>query len=165
MNWYHKIKLAQSGEYWIDDSGNVLGADGDTGDYNHEGHVIENILSEYDIEYYEDFENMSLDELVERGMTQDEINALTGKMDPRDYAMRNWGWIRVQGNNVQVWNLSSNTISTIANGLFEIYDESVKNETFNLELLSTKKLFNNVPWEFFDSGKISKLRDYQFVGW
>ena len=165
MNWYHKIKLAQSGEYWIDDSGNVMGADGDTGDYNHEAHVIENLLAQYDIEYYEDFEKMNLNELVEKGMTQDEINTLTGKMDPREYAMRHWGWARVQGNNIEVWNLGGGIINTIANGLFEIYDELVKNETFNLYLHSTGKWYNNLPWEFFDSGKINKLRDYQFVGW
>lgn len=32
---------AFNGEWWIDDGGRVLYADGDHGDYNHEGHVIE----------------------------------------------------------------------------------------------------------------------------
>lgn len=29
------------GEFWIEDGGQVMGADGDIGDYNHEGYVIE----------------------------------------------------------------------------------------------------------------------------
>lgn len=44
MNWYKLIKLAQlSGEFWIDESGNAIYADGDVGDYNHEGYVIETV--------------------------------------------------------------------------------------------------------------------------
>lgn len=52
MNWYKILKLAQlSGEYWIDSSGGAIFADGDVGDYNHEGYVMVSILGKYDLDY------------------------------------------------------------------------------------------------------------------
>ena len=35
-----------NGEYWINDDGDILHADGDTGDMNHEGHVIDTLQSQ-----------------------------------------------------------------------------------------------------------------------
>ena len=41
MNWYKELKYAlTTGEYWIM-GGQVVGADSDIGDYNHEGYAIE----------------------------------------------------------------------------------------------------------------------------
>ena len=52
MNWYKRFKFSQiQGEYWITDSGQVMGADGDIGDYNHESYVIQSILGSYDMDY------------------------------------------------------------------------------------------------------------------
>ena len=50
MNWYERFKtiLAQvRGEWWIDESGSAVFADGDIGDVNHEGYVIQSIQSQF----------------------------------------------------------------------------------------------------------------------
>lgn len=51
MNWYKQlvafIKVAN--EWWITGSGQSMYADGDVGDWTHEGHVIDTILSQYDL--------------------------------------------------------------------------------------------------------------------
>lgn len=45
MNWYRRLKLAQvTGEWWIDDSGNAIFADGE---YNHESYVMHTVQSKY----------------------------------------------------------------------------------------------------------------------
>ena len=46
MNWFKKISEVH-GEWWIDDNGQAVFADGDVGEYNHEGYVIGVILSSY----------------------------------------------------------------------------------------------------------------------
>jgi hypothetical protein len=53
VNWYVTLKLAMmpkvANEYWIHD-GQASYADGDVGDVNHEGMVIDSILAEHDLE-------------------------------------------------------------------------------------------------------------------
>jgi hypothetical protein len=68
MNWYLLLKMAMlskvANEYWIDDNGQSIYADGDVGDYNHEGYVISTILGMHDLDPEQvDIENNKADRM------------------------------------------------------------------------------------------------------
>ena len=48
------IKYAQIGEWWIDSYGQVMYADGDVGDMNHEAYVIDHVIGKY---IYDEFDH------------------------------------------------------------------------------------------------------------
>lgn len=158
-------------EYWIAD-GIVLGA-GDEGDTNHIGHVISAILSQHDLDDNFDVDSVDDDWLRKKGLNEKEIHVLrfteyrgNNNYDPRDYAMQEWGWIRVAGNNVQVWTLDNNVLKEIADGLYEIYGEDgddVENSNsmrFNIEVSSSNKYFERVPFRVIAQENVALLREY-----
>jgi len=201
MNWYKQLKSAEvRGEFWIDDSGNVMEASGD-GDYNHEGYVIDYAQSSLaEGEDYEGWKTSSAmkileekkaeledkkDEMedVEQDTTQitkeiDDIweqsrdidyyaykllmdsfspeemelfNIAEMQGDPRTYAMKKWGWKRLEGKHIETWNLTVRDLNVIANGLYDAYgqmeENSLDNEEFAIYVYSTKMWYNAVHWE------------------
>ena len=225
MNWYRRLKLAQiHGEWWIDDSGSAMYADGDVGDANHETHVIDAVLHKYlDIPEFTDansnefidgyiqenweevvewminveglisederqlayagaqnespsnpgenfFElasnNMALSDILKmNGASDEEANIAIGQGDVRLSAAKNWGWVRVQGREVEAFRLTSDVIRRIANGLYDAYGEDAESATYNVFSYENKKWFNDVPFHILESGNPAALRQYQFVGW
>jgi hypothetical protein len=205
MNWYLRHKIAQiSGEYWITDSGQAMGADGDVGDQNHASYVMQSILSSYDMDFENDgvdindpsfleqfvtdnFEE-SIDTLVQqgrldpnmvealledpvegheeivsritidevlgiKGASPDEIAAINGSMDPRDYAMKIWGWKRLEGRHVETWTLTPGDMGTIAEGLFDAYQEDVEGAEFTVHVHSTGKIVSMMYEQFSQAEK------------
>ena len=69
MNWYNRLKYAQFGagygEHWIDESGNLMYADGDIGDMNHEAHVIQSCQAQIADESYNQREFVDWDGFLE----------------------------------------------------------------------------------------------------
>lgn len=142
------------GEYWIDNHGDIHYADGNVSDYNHEGHVISQLQSEIADKYkngkynqgeYVDWDNFCEDILTtyqkknpqidddsqlmqiamdDLGVSEEEYHIANGQGDARLYGMKYWGWKRVQGNNVETWNLTPQDMKIIAQGLDEILDQS-----------------------------------------
>jgi hypothetical protein len=97
------IRLANLGEFWLQ-NGQAIFADGDIGDMNHEGIVIDTILGSYDLDYdtFPQLEQKSMDEygdrntlLKELGMTDEELNAVRDLTDAREYGLKNLGWQRL----------------------------------------------------------------------
>jgi hypothetical protein len=190
-SWYRKIKTASvRGEYWIDDRGECLEADGDSGDYNHERHVIETVQCQYldncdeSMDWDEQvseigrehFESMTPEEqyiirgvyendpfdfgraaLMERGMTSEEWEIANGNGDVRLFAMINWGWKRVEGNNVETYHLKASDLLDINDGLYECYFESVFRAKFNIYVMSTNKWYTDIPYMELENG-LSALR-------
>lgn len=225
MNWYTRIKITQvQGEWWIDDSGSAMYADGNVGEYNHEMHVIESIVRKYidfpemidyqgndGIEYYvdQDWEtvvdymissegliteeerkiayqnpngdsasypgetyrelavyNLVLADLLKmNGASDEEATIASGEGDIRLYAAKNWGWIRLQGSNLEMWSLDKGTMQRAAHGLYDAYGEEADKIVYNLFSYSTKRWFNNISFDMLDAGNVGGLRDNQFVGW
>lgn len=87
--------------------------------------------------------------------------------DPREFALKNWGWIRIQGNNIQTMYLTSQQLQNISRGLedivFDFDDEESEKETFNIEVYSTHSMYEDVPISIIDSGDPSKLMEYREV--
>lgn len=161
-NWYKKY--SQSGEWWILD-GRALFADGDIGDTNHSGQVIDYILSIHDLSP-ETFDLTKENEqtLKAKGFDVDEINALLDKVDPREYGLVHLGWKRVHGNNVQTQNLTSSDLEDIANGLWDAYESDLENNeniTFNIEVMSSGKFFVRIPYKIISDGNVLSLIHYK----
>jgi len=213
MNWYKILKISQiRGEYWITDSGQVMMADGNIGDYNHESYVIEAVQSELSnggedyegwkhetaleileekkqeledrkMELEDGVDTKSIDEklyeiwemsrnidyhayelidshLKELGIDQEKFDIAEGHGDARAYAMKKWGWKRLEGNNVETWTLTKNDLKTIGNGLYDAYDEEVEIASFNIYVYGNKKWYNNIPWSVIENGDMGSMREY-----
>ena len=209
MNWYKLLffKFAQhiSGEYWFDNSGQAMYADGDVGDMNHEAHVIQSVQAKYaddqfnrgeyvdwdgflrfaaqedytlqmeeaqnnpqqqqaiKEEYEDDITPFVERYLTDQGMTPEEMQIASGRGDAREYAMKNWGWKRVQGVNIETWTLTSRDLNAISSGLYEAYNESVESSNFNIYIYTNQKWFRDIPYDIISSGNVNALQQYQNV--
>lgn len=197
MNWYKKLKFEEvSGEYWIDDSGMSMYADGDIGDYNHEAYVIETVrnqimedeedwdewkkktaqekfeqemdavrgIPEEEHRVQEEFkktpEEFLFKELRERGISDEDYAITEGFGDAREYAMKKWGWKRLQGDNVESWTLTKWDLETIARGLWEAYDEEAEKETYNLYIYGTGKWYSDIPYDLIENGNVKDILEF-----
>jgi hypothetical protein len=180
MNWYRLLKLAQiRGEFWITESGQVMGA-GDEGDYNHEGHVIEQIRGYWadDMDWDEFKKEQAIQQLKNDGYSDDEIEMVQqdknqwyraqekaldnlgispeeqaiaeGRGDARKYAMEKWGWKRLEGRSVETWLLRSQDLKAIANGLYDAYDDEVETGTFTIYVQAAKTWFTDIPYNIIE---------------
>ena len=110
--------------------------------------------------------NMDLSDILQMsGASEEEAMIATGQGDVRLYAAKNWGWVRIQGNNVEAFSLGPADLERIGNGLYDAYGEEVEKSSFNIYSYANKKWFNDVPYSVLSQGKIAYLRDYQFRGW
>jgi hypothetical protein len=88
-------------------------------------------------------------------------------MDARNYGMKYLGWIRIAGNNIQLWKLSNESLNKISRGLNSVFDQEGKEDseiqesTYNIEFMETKKYFVDVPITVIDSGDITQLLAYR----
>ena len=106
-------------------------------------------------------EEMYLAKLKELGMTNEEYLLAEGFGDAREYGMKHLSWKRVKSNNVQTETLTHDDLQSIANGLWEAYDEECNNETFNIEVNSTRTVYENVPYSLISDGAPSALMAYR----
>jgi len=89
---------------------------------------------------------------------------LEAMRDPRKFVIDNWGWIRVQGNYIQTYNLDQTHLDEIVNGLREIFgshdeefDKHIQNKKFNLDVDGL--ILKDVPfWEIKDGSVVKRLK-------
>jgi len=111
-----------SGEWWLDSSGMATFADGDVGDYNHAMIAFQAALG-IDLDLpeapelipFESFSQEALKYLKKHNANSEAINYLKDGSDPRDYALEYMGWIRVHGDNFQVWDFNDDALDKIKN--------------------------------------------------
>jgi len=168
MNWYKRAYV--DGEWWITNTGEVLFADGDVGDYNHEAYVLEQIIGNHiDLDAPEspdmyNFQNMADEDLTEIGFSPEEIQVIHNRVDAREYAMKNWSWVRVSDRFIQTWYLTSQILSRIANGLFDAFGGDVYTEKqWVIHVTSNGKIYENIPYEVMTQRNPMALRDYQMA--
>lgn len=145
---YALLKLSEwtaNQELWATNNGDILFADGDIGDYNHEAHVLEQILAEHDKDDLNPHQ-YSQEELINMGFSSQEAKILLGKSDAREYAVRNWGWVRINGTNAEGLELNSSTLRNISNTLYEAYGDHVYNLYFDLYFDKDQSFYNDVPF-------------------
>jgi hypothetical protein len=138
------------GEYWISKDGSIEFADGDIGDMNHEGLVIQRVLGEIgnalhmynddpswemivdyvEKEYNSEGESELSEEEIEK-LIEEEISSMFANPkaaievarlggDAREFAMEYYGDKWCRGNNVTSWNLAPEDIAAISEGVSEI---------------------------------------------
>lgn len=225
-NWYHRLiessmeKVAS--EWWIDDDGFAMYADGDIGDMNHEAHVIQTVLSKYDLDpeqvdiynsndFIDDFARENLDECIEKvkedgnwneemerlfeenpnspqlailigrqltledilllsGATPEEASIGAGRGDAREFAIKNWNWKVLRGDNIETWNLTTKDIAAIYRGVSDSieqggnYEDEEKDSTVNIYVLSNGSWFNDVPMSILALDNPVKLLPYKGGG-
>lgn len=191
-NWYTASKIttaALNGEYWIID-GKATFADGDVIDSNHASFVQDHIISSYldkmgvysessdKTEFEEaliqygkkltnsDDVNQLITSAVSKiGMSDEEWSIVFGDKDPRPYGMKNLGWKRVHGNNIETYLLNNQDIEQIRKGVWDIleqegdYDTEETNIYLNIEVVSqSRKFYRNIPLSEFEEGRIYPSR-------
>lgn len=148
------------GEWWIMD-GQAQFADAEVGDMNHSGYVIEHILSQHDFDSdTTDLTELTDEQLVEAGLIQEEIDVVRDRVDPREYGMKNLGWKRVAGNNIQTQTLTFDDLRAIGNGIYDIDDEVKDNEEFYIEVMGNNKLYSGVPYSVINNCDVNQLGQY-----
>jgi len=118
-----------------------------------------------DIDYYAYellLENMSLEE-------KELFNIAEMQGDPREFAIKNWGWKRLEGRHIETWTLTPRDLEVISNGLYDAYGDYDENsldlETFNINVYSTKMWYQNVSWQDINKKNIRAIvDDKRFVG-
>jgi hypothetical protein len=79
------------------------------------------------------------------------------------YAIKNWGWKRVLGNNVETYTLTTSDLEKIINGLWEAYEYDLENENvkFNIEVVSNQAFYRDVPYSVLESKNLLSIRRYR----
>lgn len=120
-----------SGEWWIQEDGFAMFADGDIGDQNHAGMALGTILAQHDI----DPEDPNVPEIIameplskeakkylkKHGVPKNVIEYLDGG-DPREYMIEHNGWIRLVGTNAELWEFDEPTLDSLRGGIWEAWD-------------------------------------------
>lgn len=180
------------GEWWIDDSGTALYADGDLGDMGHEAFIVDalcrRILEAMDIDadecgslenwdkkikhkMEEDEFDGDMEEYIEKisksvwkdpGQRKEAIAIAWGQGDARKYGMEYDGWKRVQGNNIETWELTKDDLKNIGDGIYDASggEDIGEDETFNIYVFSTKTWYQDVPWSVISEDDPGKLQIY-----
>jgi hypothetical protein len=114
-------------------------------------------------------QNAKFDELVD---------AAYDRIDVRRFAMREWGWKAIRGNNVDTWNLTSEDLKKISSGLSDAYDAEItqyeqNNKSvdengfagpyFNIEVYSVGDYYSDVPFSLIESKNVASLRPYKTI--
>ena len=120
---------------------------------------------QYYQKYKDKMEDLYLKKLKEMGITNEEYMIAEGQGDARDYGMKELGWVRVAGNNIQTYTLTSDDLKNIANGLYDINDELDENSDvpFNIEVSASGSFYTRVPYKLINDGSPSQIVQYREV--
>lgn len=185
-----------NGEYWITNDGTVMYADGDIGDYNHEGYVFEymqnEIMDEFNVDDDSgDWERVKqkivqeildsedeqtraqLEEFVEDEGKEALILAKLKEIDPqnaeekmkiaeglgdaREFAIKNWGWKRVAGNDIESSSLTPKDMQAIAQGIGDIHPDISDDATFSISTYGNQHY--DVTMKELESGRLGSLEN------
>jgi len=173
MNWYKQVKLAQKidGEFWLVD-GIAMFADSNIG-VGHEGYVIQTIIDDYGIDETQLYRTNAQDKeevrkiLTEQCVEPKEIELLIdyffgiNRIDPREYAMREWGWKRLVGPNVQTWTLTDKDLKSMGRGIWDAYGEIADEVRYDLYVDGSSRMYEGIPLYVFDDGRAVAMRNFE----
>lgn len=105
-----------------------------------------------------------LDHMEEAGIDQETFFVANGNhKDPRDWSMKTLGWKRVEGNNITTWTLTSDDLTSIKQGIWDIAQENdiLDDEEFNIEVRGNNTMYWAVPFSIIESSKANELMGYR----
>jgi hypothetical protein len=79
---------------------------------------------------------------------------------PREYAVRQWGWIRQQQRTLEIQKVTRDVLKRAATCLFEIYDEQVLDALISIDISGTRRFYVDVPFAVLDKGSTQALISY-----
>jgi hypothetical protein len=127
--------------------------------------VAQTVLSPEEIEEWKDDPELIIMKFLKKyGMKniEDVFKTLRDEIDPRDFALKYWGWKRIHGNSIQTQYLTSRDLDTIIRGLNDILqDEEDENELFDIEVNATHNLYIDVPLSILEEKNLMSLRNYK----
>lgn len=117
------------------------------------------------------------DYLKENGVDLDTWDIASGGGDPRIWAAKEKGWVRLVGNNLQMVGIDAVKMADVASAIQDAHadtaDINLESQTFNLEVITRDSIGNGkslytrmyygVPYTVLKSGDISRLKEYSDV--
>lgn len=105
----------------------------------------------------------------EEGISKMKIDVADNSVDPRDYGLKELGWKRVAGDNIQTWTLTRDDLHSISNGIDDILqernweneNESENEITYNIEVGATGKFYSDVPTTVIEKLNPMAMREYE----
>lgn len=86
-------------------------------------------------------------------LEQEKLDVADGSIEAREYGMKNLGWKRMVGNNIQTQTLTEEDLNNICRGINDAYGDEIDDETtFNIEINSNSKIFWNIPISVMEQG-------------
>lgn len=162
------------GEWWIDEDGNASFADGDTSDFDHTTIAFEAALGislddrhlPIGIVPMDKLNKEAVEWLRENGTSAEAIEYLKDGSDPRDFMIEKKNWIRVQGNNFQMWTFDDDALDRIKNfdGWNDVDDpeELEKSEhTITVEQYKDNKTWSISLKDLFKAKSAEGLKRYK----
>ena len=151
-------------EYWADKAESIGGGDDMTESPEGREILTRNVhkFLENKIKDASEGKDALLDKL---GINEEELLIASGdpRSYPREYGIKHLGYVRVAGNNVEAYDITSKKLREIANGLWDAAgDESVERMTFDVEDAKTNTLYSDVPFSVLDSGNMRALREFRY---
>jgi hypothetical protein len=106
-----------------------------------------------------------LDDLLQSlGVDDDTMDVAqgVGDTDARLYAAKNWGWTRMDGNNLETHGLSQGKLKKLADGVSSAASdrEDIYDELFDIYDFESRKFYQDVPFDVLEAGDVKALRDY-----
>jgi hypothetical protein len=91
-----------------------------------------------------------------------------GNRDARKYMIQYEGWKRVKGNDVETWSLTAHDLKEITDGLWEIHSQESADDVpddmeFHIEIRSTGKYYQGIPWKVLNEGDPMRVIHYEEV--
>jgi hypothetical protein len=158
IGWLNKAlhkKAEIRGEWFLDSDGNSTFADGDVGDVNHEraamdSKVSEEIWMKYRCEDPEDlWRKYSEGEMEQEDIDDigaDFLEYMASGGEAREWMVQKEGWVRIHGNNFEVYALDGDTLDRIAGFIYEELggadEETLSEEEIYIEEVSTRKTYD-----------------------
>jgi hypothetical protein len=134
-----------SGEWWIDDMGMAEYADGDIGDYNHAIRAFESMIGmglddlppdAPELIPMEPIDDDDAEWLRDQAVDENVIAFLKEGGDPREWAIKHMGWIRLAGHAAEVWEFDDATLGSLRSGIWDawISDRELDDEEWDTDV-------------------------------
>jgi hypothetical protein len=100
-------------------------------------------------------EEFLMEALREQGVENATYMVAEGMGDVRKWAMEHLGWKRLQGVNVETWNILPADLRDIADGVWDAYQDPAETGNFNIYVGSQDKWFYEVPFADIATGRFA----------
>ena len=123
--------------------------------HNGNGDAIENAHEDADLYEYLLWKKLKQNPKLDPKEAREQMDKdWDGFRDPRTYALKNFGWHRVQGKHVETYNLNKASLQEIARGLYDAYGDDAERMQFYIESHNPRKYIGPVSIDDIETGKV-----------